>query len=120
MVTNSSVVRHPSVAGVTNYQMQVLLLLSQGCKIVTSEGSSYRSWLVDRLGGKVGFLIYNPTVNTLYKLGFLVSYESPNDNSSLSRYILSDKGSRFLNLAPREAMLYNTHILTTKGFFFFG
>jgi hypothetical protein len=81
---------------ISDYQIQVLLLLQLGCKAFTTEGSGFKAWLEDMSGKKIDFALRRDTLGNLYGLGLL---EHALDNRRVVfPYKLSHKGLEIINL----------------------
>lgn len=88
--------KHQIVRDITDYQIQVLMLLHLGCTLLCTEGSSYRVWLEDPTRQKVSFTLRKDTVNNLHGLGLLA--HKPDTRFSVFAYSLSQKGTDILTM----------------------
>jgi hypothetical protein len=84
------------VKEITDYQIQVLLLLHLGCTANNTEGANFKCWFEDMLGKKVDYPLRKDTLGNLVGVGLL---EERNQNRhGVCSYKLAIKGSEVLNL----------------------
>jgi hypothetical protein len=83
------------VEKISDYQIQVLLLLQLGCIGLTTEGKGFKAWFEDMNGKKVDFSLRKDTLGNLYGLGLLRNAQ-PNRHGVFP-YKLSHKGLEVLN-----------------------
>jgi hypothetical protein len=83
------------VEDISDYQIQVLLLLQLGCIGLTTEGKGFKAWLEDMTGKKADFSLRKDTFNNLYGLGLLRHAQDYRVN--VFAYKLSHKGLEVLN-----------------------
>lgn len=80
--------------GLSDAQLELMLLLANGYELVTNEGSGYRCWLeLERL--PVDFTIRNQTANVLHSKNLLIAVDE--ELSGFFRYQLADRGRDVLS-----------------------
>ena len=80
---------------VTDYQVELLLLMDKGFDIVTNEGSGFRCWL-EMEKDDVNYAVRKDSANSLLELLLMKSVDD--SRRGHFRYQLSDKGKMVLEM----------------------
>lgn len=78
---------------VSNHHLEILLLLDKDFELMTTEGASYRCWMVFE-EEDIRFTIQNRSANRMHELSLLKSIEE--QRNGYFRYSISDKGKLLL------------------------
>lgn len=104
--------KYDLIRKLSDYQVQLLLLLKAGCRAVTNEGVNYRCWLEFK-DSALPFRLRKDTLQHFYDLGLLTPIDDPLYRPGTYCYGLSAKGLQIAYAIPDAR---RNHCLSLRSF----